>query len=150
MSKFPHENLLENADDMTEANKRNVYYSELVKKIIKNNDDTQIIKYIFFSIVCLVFISVSIIGVCAILIIAKKDNISNADIGIAITGFGSVLSSIIVLPKIIAKHLFPENSEKVRFDFVSQNQKLDLGDPEYIDYDDLPNFEEDEKDDPNE
>lgn len=126
-------NFLEDEQEMTQANKRNAYYSMLVKKIIDNNDATQIIKYIFFAIVCLVFISVSLIGIVAILIIAKKDILSYADIGVAITGFGSVLSSIIVLPKIIAKHLFPENSEKVRFDFISQNQKLDLGDPEYID-----------------
>ena len=137
---------LEDESEMTQSNKRNEYYSLLVKKIIDNNDATQIIKYIFFGIVCLVFIAVSIIGIISILIIAKKDTMTNSDIGVAITGFGSVLSSIIVLPKIIAKHLFPENSEKVRFDFISQNQKLDLGDPEYIDDSDFYDYENDDTD----
>lgn len=35
------------------------------------------------------------------------------------------LSSVIILPQIIAKHLFPENSEEVRFGFVKDNQKAD-------------------------
>ncbi|MCR5020656.1 hypothetical protein, partial [Ruminococcus sp.] len=37
----------------------------------------------------------------------------------------SILTSIIVLPQIIAKHLFPENSEEVRFAFIKDNQKND-------------------------
>ncbi len=130
--------LLDDDQELSQANIRNEYYSLLVKKIIDNNDATQIIKYIFFAVVCLVFLAVSIIGIVAILIISRKATISYADIGVAVSGFGGVLSSIIVLPKIIAKHLFPENSEKVRFDFISQNQKLDLDKPEYIDdFDDL-------------
>lgn len=129
---------LDDDQELSQANIRNEYYSLLVKKIIDNNDATQIIKYIFFAVVCLVFLAVSIIGIVAILIISRKATISYADIGVAVSGFGGVLSSIIVLPKIIAKHLFPENSEKVRFDFISQNQKLDLDKPEYIDdFDDL-------------
>lgn len=119
--------------ELSQSNIRDKHYSTLVKKIIDNNDATQIIKYIFFGVVCLVFLAVSIIGILVVLKIASKEAISYADISVAITGFGGVLSSIIVLPKIIAKHLFPENSEKVRFDFISQNQKLDLDKPEYID-----------------
>jgi len=131
---------LDDDQELSQANIRNEYYSLLVKKIIDNNDATQIIKYIFFAVVCLVFLAVSIIGIVAILIISRKATISYADIGVAVSGFGGVLSSIIVLPKIIAKHLFPENSEKVRFDFISQNQKLDLDKPEYIDdFDDFRN-----------
>lgn len=142
-----NDNILEDGQEMTQANKRNIYYSTLVKKIIDNNDATQIIKYIFFGIVCVVFIAVSLIGIIAILIIAKKPNITISDIGVAITSFGSVLSSIIALPKIIARHLFPENSEKVRFDFISQNQKLDLGEPEYIDDDEFDSYDDEEVDD---
>ena len=56
---------------------------------------------------------------------SKKDNISFNDIGIALTGFGSILGSIIVLLQTIAKHLFPQNSEEVRFDFIKENQRND-------------------------
>ena len=57
--------------------------------------------------------------------VTKKDVLTVPDVGVAFAGFGSVLSAIIVLPKIIAKHLFPEDSEKVRFDFIKENQKSD-------------------------
>ena len=64
-------------------------------------------------------------GMVIIYNISKKSDITYSDIGVAITGFGTVLSSIIVLPSIIAKHLFPENSESVRFGFIKENQKFD-------------------------
>ena len=88
---------------------------------------------------CLIFALVCTIGVWIIFNISQKENITYADIGVAITGFGSVLSSIIALPKIIAKHLFPENSEKVRFDFVNANMKIDQA---YVD-DDVIDFQQD-------
>ena len=121
-----------------ESDRRDVYYSVLVKDIIKNNRTGQILKCIFFGVVCLIFALVCIIGVWIIFNISQKENITYADIGVAITGFGSVLSSIIALPKIIAKHLFPENSEKVRFDFINANMKIDQA---YVD-DDIIDFEQ--------
>lgn len=122
-----------------ESDRRDVYYSALVKDIIKNNRTGQILKCIFFGVVCLIFALVCTIGVWIIFNISQKENITYADIGVAITGFGSVLSSIIALPKIIAKHLFPENSEKVRFDFVNANMKIDQA---YVD-DDVIDFQQD-------
>lgn len=108
-----------------ESERRDIYYSALVKDIVKNNRTGQILKCIFFVIVCLIFAFICILGLLIIFNISKKESISYSDIGVAITGFGSVLSSIIVLPQIIAKHLFPENSEEVRFGFIKENQKLD-------------------------
>ena len=108
-----------------ESERRDVYYSALVKDIVKNNRTGQVLKCIFFAIVCFVFAFICVLGLLVIFNISKKDNISYTDIGVAITGFGSVLSSIVVLPQIIAKHLFPENSEEVRFGFIKENQKLD-------------------------
>ena len=58
-------------------------------------------------------------------IAAQKETPSYADIGIALTAFGSVISAIIALPSIIANHLFPANSESVRFGFIRDNQKMD-------------------------
>ena len=108
-----------------ESERRDVYYSALVKDIVKNNRADQVLKSIFFVIVCTVFAFICVFGLLIIFNISKKDTITYSDIGVAITGFGSVLSSIIVLPTIIAKHLFPADSEKVRFSFIKENQKLD-------------------------
>ncbi|MCI6653000.1 MAG: hypothetical protein MSH11_06235 [Ruminococcus sp.] len=112
-------------DYYLESERRDIYYSALVKDIVKNNRTSQVLKCIFFGIVCLVFAFICVFGLLIIFNISNKENISYSDIGVAITGFGSVLSSIIVLPQIIAKHLFPENSEQVRFGFIKENQKLD-------------------------
>jgi hypothetical protein len=108
-----------------ESERRDVYYSALVKDIVKNNRADQFLKCIFFVIVCAVFAFICVFGLLIIFNISKKDTTTYSDIGVAIAGFGSVLSSIIVLPTIIAKHLFPENSEEVRFKFIKENQKLD-------------------------
>lgn len=108
-----------------ESDRRDLYYSALVKDIVKDNRTSQRLKCCFFIIVCVVFILASVGGMAVIWIIARKNNISLSDLGIAFTGFGSILSAIVVLPQIIAKHLFPENSEKVRFDFIKENQKSD-------------------------
>lgn len=136
--------------------KRDVYYSALVKDIVKDNRSSQIMKCWFFVFVCGIFIFTCIVGMLAIWNIAQKENVSVADIGVAITAFGTVLSSIIVLPQTIAKHLFPENSEKTRFAFIRDNQNFDstyvlnnnnsvFEDNEYIDDDEED--DDDEADD---
>ncbi|MBQ3182184.1 MAG: hypothetical protein IJB57_00810 [Clostridia bacterium] len=131
-------------DYYLESERRDVYYSALVKDIVKNNRTGQVLKCIFFIVVCLVFAFICVFGLLIIFNISKRENISYSDIGVAITGFGSVLSSIIVLPQIIAKHLFPENSEEVRFGFIKENQKLDQAYLEDDVSDLYEDFEEDE------
>lgn len=121
-----------------ESERRDVYYSALVKDIVKNNRTGQVLKCIFFSVVCLVFSFICIFGLLIIFNISKKETVTYSDVSIAIAGFGSVLSSIIVLPTIIAKHLFPENSEMVRFAFIKENQKLDQA---YLE-DDISEFDD--------
>ena len=108
-----------------ESDRRDVYYSALVKDIVRDNRRSQILKCFFFGIVCIVFLLTCIGGMIVIFNVTEKDVLTVRDIGVAFAGFGSVLSAIIVLPKIIAKHLFPEDSEKVRFDFIKENQKSD-------------------------
>lgn len=108
-----------------ESERRDVYYSALIKDIVKNNRTGQVLKCIFFGIVCFAFIFICVFGIPIIYHVSKRNTVSYSDIAIAITGFGSVLSSVVVLPKIIARHLFPEDSEEVRFRFIKENQKLD-------------------------
>lgn len=115
----------ESVEFCLESEKRDIYYSEIVKDIVKNNRTSQRLKCCFFGVVCLVFAIICIVGMVIVFNISRKENISYADIGVAVTGFGGVLSSIIVLPQIIAKHLFPENSEEVRFNFINKVQDYD-------------------------
>jgi hypothetical protein len=109
----------------SEIERRDIYYSALVKDIVKNNRVGQVLKCLFFAVVCIIFSVTCVVGLLIVFNISKKEMVSYSDIGIAIAGFGSVLSSIVVLPQIIAKHLFPKNSEEVRFEFIRRNQEFD-------------------------
>ena len=117
--------LIEADKEFFPSAKRDVYYSALVKDIVKDNRSSQVMKCWFFVFVCGIFLFTCIVGMLTILNIAQKNNVSVADIGVAVTAFGGVLSSIIVLPRTIAKHLFPSDSEKARFAFIKDNQQFD-------------------------
>lgn len=123
--------------------KRDIYYSALVKDIVKNNRSSQVMKYIFFGLVCVVFFLTCAAGMYILFYVAKKDTTSVADLGVVVGAFGSILSSIIVLPQTIATHLFPADSEKARFSFIKDNQQYDTaivinnGNTEYEDERDL-------------
>lgn len=104
---------------------RDMYYSALVRDIVKDNRVSKIMKCFFFGLVCIVFAFTCFFGMLTIYNISKKESISISDIGVAFTALGSVLSSIIVLPTTIANHLFPANGEKERFTFIRDNQKFD-------------------------
>lgn len=125
MKKRNKDLIYESDDIYNESDRREKYYSILVKDIIDNNRTSQRLKKAFFIIVCSIFAFICVVGLLIIYNISKKDIVTINDIGIALTGFGSILSSVIILPQIIAKHLFPENSEEVRFGFVKDNQKAD-------------------------
>lgn len=125
MKKRNKDLIYENDDIYNESDRREKYYSILVKDIIDNNRTSQRLKKAFFIIVCSIFAFICVVGLLIIYNISKKDIVTINDIGVALTGFGSILSSVIILPQIIAKHLFPENSEEVRFGFVKDNQKAD-------------------------
>lgn len=127
-----------------ENDRREIYYSALVKDLVKNNRDLQVFKFLFFGIVCLAFLAVCAFGCWAIFVAANKPCASAYDLGIAVTGFASILSSIIVLPTIIAKHLFPSNSEKVRFELIRDIQKFDQNfiDDDVYEMDSMPPFSE--------
>lgn len=108
-----------------ETDRRDVYYSALVKDIIRDNRTGQVLKCIFFCVICVVLLYTCLFGTVIVYIIAKKEQVSATDIAALIAGLGSIISSILVLPKIIAKHLFPEDSEKGRFDFIKASQRFD-------------------------
>ena len=57
-----------------ESLRRDLYYSALVKDIVKDNRTGRILKYIFFSIVCLTFVFICVFGVLSIFNVSKKDN----------------------------------------------------------------------------
>ena len=109
-----------------ESERRDIYYSALVKDIVKYNRCNQIYKFFFFLIVCGAFFYILITCTTVMINISQLKDITYAGMGVALSGFGGILSAVIVLPSIIAKHLFPEDSEKSKYDFIRDNQKFDL------------------------
>lgn len=83
-------------------------------------------KYIFFFIVCGVFVTVVVIGALSIYRISQKENIAWTDFGTALTGLGSVLGVLIILPSKIAEHLFPASADKNAMEFIKSMQDYDL------------------------
>ena len=107
-------------------NRRARSYTEFVEHIVRNAKTTLKLKIAFFIILCVILICTTLGGVAAIICVACRNSVTANDIGVALTGLGSVLASLIVLPKIVAKHLFPPDSEQVYFDFIRDNQRFDL------------------------
>lgn len=130
---FKNNNQLQNAisspeeqETYLESERRDILYSTLVEDIVKINKQNQCFKTIFFWAILAVFGVLCVGGISVIYNISLKHDIDYTDLCVAIAGFGGVISAIIVLPKIIAKHLFPEDSERARFDFIRDNQNFDL------------------------
>ena len=124
-------------EEIPQNNLRNVYYTHILSEY-KNNKklihkQRYRFKCIFFWIICLSFSA--IVGFnCLLLYNLSKHigDISITDLGVALTGLSGLLSAIIVLPQIIAKHLFPETGEKEEIDLVKSMQEFDNKNIDYI------------------
>lgn len=127
MEETDYSMILEQAKRVLE---RDELYTNLVKNYIDNQkriDNQQMLfRWVFFIIVCYVFIAVIGFGSLGIWTIAKKENITWTDIGAALAGLGSILSVIIILPSKIAEHLFPVSGIKNSFDFILSMREGDL------------------------
>ena len=95
-----------NISYLDEKEKRKLQFMD--SKIMDRKVD-RVLKCIFFSVICVVFILTCVASFTIIYHISGKTEVSITDVGIILGGFGSVIGDIIVLPKIVAKHLFPEN-----------------------------------------
>ena len=94
-----------NISYLDEKEKRKLQFMD--SKIMDRKVD-RVLKCIFFSVICVVFILTCVASFMIIYHISGKTEVSITDVGIILGGFGSVIGDIIVLPKIVAKHLFPE------------------------------------------
>ena len=80
----------------------------------------------FFVVACSSALAVVIIGALSIYRISQKENIAWTDFGTALTGLGSVLGVLIILPSKIAEHLFPSSSDENAMKFIKSMQESDL------------------------
>ena len=122
-----------------ESARRDIIYSKALYDIILENQRNKSLKTVFFYIVCGVFVLASLGGCAAIVVVSLKQETNATDIATVIAGLGTALGSIITLPSIIAKHLFPENSEANRLEFLSSSAKRDQ---EFVYIDEVDNPED--------
>ncbi|MDP4153551.1 MAG: hypothetical protein Q8865_08975 [Bacillota bacterium] len=80
----------------------------------------------FFNIVMIIF-CISIFGAIAVLMIIAFKGVGNsADITLVISSFATILSTLIIIPQIIAKYLFPLDEDDKVADMVKTMQQNDF------------------------
>lgn len=82
-------------------------------------------KGIFFFVTILILLVLVGAPMAAMILIAMKERIELADIALVISGLGGIITSIIVLPKIIAEHLFPTDEDQNMIELVKKMQDND-------------------------
>lgn len=98
-----------------------VYISEYKKKGISKKR----YKLSFFIIVMLAFITINIAAVVSIFCVIIRGNISLGDVGVVISALAGMISAFIVIPKIIAEHLFPADEDANMIAMVKSMQEND-------------------------
>lgn len=82
-------------------------------------------KLSFFVLSMLVFVGIIVASVGAICFVALKQETSMSDVSVVVGSTAGIVSSIIVLPRIIAEHLFPTNEDANMNDMVKNMQVND-------------------------
>lgn len=103
-------------------------------KILTNYKENQqrlhwtrlIMKILFFILISLSFIAI-IMSSCAIVTHIVQSDLPKTinDTATIITAVAGMISAIIILPTIVAKHLFPENEEDSQITVIKTMQKFD-------------------------
>jgi len=111
-----------------EYNKRDKMYTDLLRHYIEatrqKSETNERYKRNFYRIVMSVFCGLSFsFVVLSVIALCVKDAV--VGIGIATTSVAGLISTIIVLPSIIAKHLFPENEGEHMVRLVEKMQNND-------------------------
>lgn len=116
--------------------KRDNLYTDLLGNYIDiyktKEKHKKVFKIVFFVVVMLIFVGViagCVVSMCYISINGIYDMES---VGIVIADIAGIISSVVIIPQIIAKHLFPTNEENFMLDMVKSMQNNDAGIRNYI------------------
>ncbi len=121
----------QNRDNDPEYDRRNRLYTVLLDHYIKsyqsNSRNKRRYKFFFFLIINALFALIIGGSVLGIVIVALKDTVALTDMGVIFGAVSGILSAIIVIPKIIAEHLFPKDEDGNMIDMVKNMQQNDTG-----------------------
>ena len=133
------ENLLSSVSNETadpEYTTRNKLYSSLLNEYIKEYTSKNLYKkwykFVFFIITMFALLALVTVPLLVILIVASSLNESNIgvdanSIALIAGSVAGIISAIIILPRIIAEHLFPTNEENHLIEMVKNMQTNDSG-----------------------
>lgn len=111
--------------------RRDRLYSDLLHNYIRSNKSksnwNKWYKLAFFIVSLASFVGILVVSLYVLIMIAINGGNSVSDVAVVIGGTSGVISSIIVLPKIIAVHLFPTNEDANMINMVQNMQKNDSG-----------------------
>ena len=109
--------------------KRDEQYTNLLKNYTntysKKSAVNAIYKDIFFYVTIVLLCALVVFPITLLFIIASKESSSLSDVSVVLGSITGIVSSIIVLPKIIAEHLFPVNEDSNMIDLVKTMQQND-------------------------
>lgn len=112
-----------------EYNSRNRLYTELLGKYIaiyeKKERAKTVYKGIFFAVTILLFFGIEACCLIGIVYLSIRGNSNWENVGLIIGNAAGIVSTLIILPKIIAEHLFPTNEENNMIDMVKNMQDND-------------------------
>lgn len=112
-----------------EYKRRDVLYSDMLQHYLEAHKSkaksNKRFKFFFFWITMLILMALVGAPIAAMIIFALKSQIGYKEIALVISGIPGIISAIIVLPKIIAEHLFPTNEDSNMIDLVKKMQDND-------------------------
>ena len=131
------DNLIASANsenDDTEYKVRNVLYSNILYEFIEEHKSKskskRCYKFVFFVVTMVIFLALVAAPIIIMFIVVTKEGEPNSDlIGGVASIIGSaigIVTAVIVLPKIIAEHLFPTNEETYLIELIKNMQSNDL------------------------
>ncbi len=122
-----------NKESLNEVNGTNIFgakSSALIDKFIAHykirNDHNRVLRILFFSFSFFLILAV-VAAFVAFIIIVANFGVINVEAAVSICGVcGTVLTTLIVLPKLVGKNLFPETEDKEILKFVKEMNETEL------------------------
>lgn len=119
----------ETDNSQAQYDKRDTIYTDLLdeykKQFISKSKWNKWYKLAFFVLAMLVFVGLIFASMHVLFIVANKGDTNAADIAVVVGSTAGIISAIIVLPKIIAEHLFPTDDQSRMIDMVKNMQVND-------------------------
>ena len=103
------------SSDKEAVNKHNDYYSSFLKEYVCNykqkNKNQKIMKWAFFILIMILMIAIVTIPLICLFVLVNKNNFNTYNLTAILSALAGAITSFIILPKIIAKHLFPSKED---------------------------------------